>query len=150
MLLPTAAWDLCPQFFSKGDHADFFVMSASSTVTPTSTGQSSVVAGSLSMLAASVEGAIKTTSIILAIRSNLSRLPPYPESKEAPGELSQLLAKYVWSSGSKLLRTGLEQGTYEAILTRLLGQHQQWFLFDQPAREDHWFVSQATTRDGKN
>lgn len=36
----------------------------------------------------------------------------------------------------------------EADLCRLLGQHQQWFMFDKPSRYDRWFISIGHCVDG--
>ena len=67
----------------------------------------------------------------LAVRSCTSRLPALP----------------AWAGGYRWL-TGQPLTGEWLTLCRLLGQHQQWFLFDQPSRVSVWFETIGHTTDG--
>ena len=56
--------------------------------------------------------------------------------------ITQTIVSKLWSA------LAVKPGPCEVELSRLLGQHQQWFLFDVPSREDYWFVSVGHCVDG--
>ena len=112
--------------------------------------------------------------IILSIRSNLSRLPAVPSMPTAVVAAdSTVAASYddeaavaphvaaanrdkcgatqhtLQSVISRLWQAlAVKPGPFEIDLCRILGQHQQWFLFDVPSRDDYWFVSVGHCVDG--
>lgn len=139
-------------------------------------------------------------SIILAFRSNLSRLPPPPPpqalmksaralppssaepkvldgdvdtvqgadppdaERDAEGEVlggsngsaAESRSTAVQKAGGLIRRLALwmglgkKPGSWEGEICRLIGQHQQWFLFDRPSRHDHWFMTLGRCKDGTN
>lgn len=136
-------------------------------------------------------------SLVLAFRSNLSRLPAPPPTgpgalkaaREAILDVTQEAARETapeasppdpntakdaepadWATGTAIELTrdstlilnvssfvrrlaqwmglGHQPGPFESEFCRLIGQHQQWFLFDRPSRHDHWYVTLGRCKDG--
>ena len=112
-------------------------------------------------------------SIALSFRSNVSRLPPPPPASaapaptaaeasgasepgtaadapsEAPGPGDAMrTAREAACVLAGWLGVGKLPSALEGAVCRGLGLHQQWFLFDRPARDDHWFVTVGTCVDG--
>jgi hypothetical protein len=93
-------------------------------------------------------------SILLALRSNLSRLP----SKPCDDSVTKLFSSNRGRNITSFLHFFVEKGLWyklaviqhptEIELCRMLGQHQQWFMFDKPARKDRWFLSIGHCHDG--
>jgi hypothetical protein len=100
-----------------------------------------------------MEVVIMCISIILSVRTNLAKLPT--ARLRATLQVSKQKAVVAtWSNRIYFLvadqwcRTSTTQGILEIELCRLLGQNQQWFMFDVPARTDWWVTSVGHCEDG--
>ena len=138
MLIPTAVWDS----LLGATHATHAAVPAAGWA-----------------LGSVTQSAGALLSIVLAFRSNISRLPPLPQPKAAAvkdkndgdsaaaGDGTDDFRSTLWGWA---LWLGVSQppGAAESEFCRLIGQHQQWFLFDRPSRDDHWFVTLGRCQDG--
>jgi hypothetical protein len=181
MLLPSAVWDYNALLQPQPAMTDPSAAAASLV-------EQRADLGGLEMVGAVLPSLGALLSMVLAFRSNLSRLPPPPAPAPAPapppapaaagsagslkiegiadGELDKddggggttqgeqerettPPAVPAAASGVELAVRRLAEwvgvaqapGPFEGEFCRLIGQHQQWFLFDRPSRDDHWFVT---------
>jgi Vitamin K-dependent gamma-carboxylase len=96
---------------------------------------------------------IMLISILFALRSNLSRLPiKTPDGSNtntsSKGRYNfKYFLNFFLEEGLWCKLTVIQQST-ELELCRVMGQQQQWFMFDKPARKDRWFISIGHCDDG--
>lgn len=100
-----------------------------------------------------MEDAVMWISIILAVRSNLAKLPTaiLRAAIDAKQEKPRVATWIDWTTSMMdevWCHTRTIQGHYETELGRLLGQNQQWFMFDVPGRTDNWYISVGHCEDG--